>query len=446
MQDSQDLSETESSPAETSASSSSEPTLKAETEATVVAFEGSTSQKAVESAEPEAIAPEAIIEPAAPASVGADSAVIAAHEASIAAPVESPQVDGASPQASDASAEIRLPGKVPAVEPEPVSLIPFVSPIGQSTRPRAAPRFSSDRRLQVGAAAACFALVCAVAGAATFTQATKSQHEAQSLAEAVSAISARIDALDAARPHQEEAEIHKAVAEARGGLATTRDLTATIAQMTARLDRLEHEQDARLEKLSERVDHDATTRGAEVQARNADLASRVEKLEKSDVASRVDKIEKADLASRIDKVEKKIATQTAAITPTPPPKETTTIAASSASPSVSNEITGSIERPHPTAPIRGWILTEMRNGSAIVENRQGMHEIALGDVLPGAGKVEKFEKRGREWVVVTDEGVIVQASAGAYAPRVVARPPMYGGPYGGYGPGGPGGYGGYGED
>jgi hypothetical protein len=38
--------------------------------------------------------------------------------------------------------------------------------------------------------------------------------------------------------------------------------------------------------------------------------------------------------------------------------------------------------------------------------------------------------------------VIVQASAQNYAPRVVARPPMYN-PYG-YGPGG--GYGGYDED
>ena len=80
----------------------------------------------------------------------------------------------------------------------------------------------------------------------------------------------------------------------------------------------------------------------------------------------------------------------------------------------------------------------MRNGSALVENRQGVRQIAPGDSLPGAGKVERFEKRGREWVVVTDQGLIAQAPAGSYAPRVVLRPPTYS-PYGGFGPG----YGGY---
>jgi hypothetical protein len=342
--------------------------------------------------------------------------------------------------------------EAPRIEPPRATLIPFVAPQPQpqssGSRLGAFGRFATDRRFQTGAAAACLAFVAVVAGGATLKEAADAQGESQRLAQAVSAINARIEALEAAKPRDEAAEFRKAVNEARGGLATSRDLSANIAQMNARLDRMEHEQQARLDKLGEHLEHDAAGRSAEAQARGADVAARLDQLEKSDVtarldrlekadfASRIDKLEKADVAARIDKMEKKIATQSAAAQPAaaplPPQKET------SVAQGVSNEVTGSIEKPRPTDPIHGWYLVEIRNGSAIVENRQGLRQIAPGDSLAGAGKVERFERRGREWVVVTDQGVIVQAPAGSYASRVVLRPPMYG-PYGGFGPG----YGGY---
>jgi hypothetical protein len=349
-------------------------------------------------------------------------------------PVEAP-ASAVVPAASQKPAA----NETPAIEPERISLIPFVAETAESVRRRANGGVPKNRRMLLGSAAACLALLVAVAGSAAVFQATRSQHdESQNLAEAVSAVTARLDAIDASRPKEEAAEIRKAVSDARGGLATSRDVSATIAQLNARLDRLEHEQDTRLEKLGERVDHDATSRSTDTQARSAELAARIEKLEKADFAGRIDKIEKADLAARMDKIEKKAAaTPVAAVTPPTPPQKAVTAAA--VSPSVSSDITGSIAKPTPTAPIRGWYLTEMRSGSAIVENRQGIHEVAPGDVLPGAGKIQRFEKRGHEWVVITDTGVIVQASAQNYAPHVVARPPMYG-PYG-YGPGG--GYGDY---
>jgi hypothetical protein len=322
--------------------------------------------------------------------------------------------------------------EAPTIEPPRATLIPFVAPsAARASRIGALGRFAFDRRFQAGAAAACLALVAMAAAGAGFDRFAKSQHESQDLARAVSALSTRIDAIDAARPREEAVEIRKAVSEARGGLASSRDLSSTVAQLNARLDRLEREQQARLDKLNERVEHDVAARNADAQARSVDLASRIEKLEKADVASRIDRIEKADLGSRLDKVEKKVVPQTATATPPTPPAAPRDPTAAAAAPGVSNEVTGSIERPRPTAPIRGWVLTEVRNGAALVANRQGLHEIEPGDVLPGAGKVERFEKRGREWVVVTDQGIIVQAEN--FAPRVVIHPPMLGGPYGGYG-------------
>jgi hypothetical protein len=56
----------------------------------------------------------------------------------------------------------------------------------------------------------------------------------------------------------------------------------------------------------------------------------------------------------------------------------------------------------------------------------------------------RIEKRGREWVVVTDLGIIVPgAPAAGYGAYANSRPPNgYGyGPYGGYSN-----YGGYGEN
>jgi hypothetical protein len=344
-----------------------------------------------------------------------------------------PLDDNATPESSRALEPAHWEGRAPAIEGQRIGLIPFVDPPAADNNNRPGLGQGASRSgLKAGVAAACVALIVAAAGAATYrqvtTQVAKSQADSTQLASAVAAISARLDALDAAKPHEEAAEVRKAVTEARGGLATSKDLTATVSQLNARLDRLEHDEQARVDKLGERVDHDAAARSAETQAHSADIAARVEKLEK------------ADVAARLDKVEKKVAT--AAVVPTPPvaPKEASA-PAPAPSPAVSNDITGSIEKPHtPTTAIHAWTLAEMHNGAALVENRQGVREIAVGDFLPGAGRVIRFERRGHEWIVVTDQGVIEQAAMNSYGPPRMIRPPGYG-PYADYG------YGyGYGQD
>ena len=57
-------------------------------------------------------------------------------------------------------------------------------------------------------------------------------------------------------------------------------------------------------------------------------------------------------------------------------------------------------------PPAGYILRRVRDGSAVVESRAGLREIAPGDLLPGAGRVRAIERRAGEWVVVTSGGVI----------------------------------------
>ena len=101
-----------------------------------------------------------------------------------------------------------------------------------------------------------------------------------------------------------------------------RDSTA-LTQLTVRLDQIEHEYGARLDKLCERVDQDSSSRFA-------DIATRLDRLEKIaalpatpatdfDVGARLDKLEKrvaaaaapaseiAGLTTRLNKLEKKAA-------------------------------------------------------------------------------------------------------------------------------------------
>ncbi len=53
-----------------------------------------------------------------------------------------------------------------------------------------------------------------------------------------------------------------------------------------------------------------------------------------------------------------------------------------------------------------FVLRQTYNGMALVEGRSGLEEVGPGDLLPGGARVEAIEKRGHEWVVVTNRGLI----------------------------------------
>jgi hypothetical protein len=367
-------------------------------------------------------------------------------------------------------------GQAPKIDPPRASLIPFVPPAPHAPGPGAFRRLVRGKRLRWGAAVATLALAAA-GGASVMGEDLRSRGlKLEALGESVAALEAKLDAIDTAKPIDDATAIRKAVADARGGLALSRDVSVTIAQLNARIDRLEHDQGGRVDKLGDRLDRETAARSTEAQARDADLAGRLDKLERADLAARMDKLEKksqasaaatpttpstpdretaarsaeaqardadlagrldklerADLAARMDKLEKK-SQASAAATPTTPstPASATQTSAASAPASASNEMTAAIQRPQPSAPIRGWVLLEIRNGVALVENRQGLREISLGETVPGAGRVQRFERRGRQWVVVTDQGVIAQGPIGGYREDASLRPPGYIGGYGAY--------------
>lgn len=72
--------------------------------------------------------------------------------------------------------------------------------------------------------------------------------------------------------------------------------------------------------------------------------------------------------------------------------------------------TGSIpDKPKATAPavIETWAVREVYNGVAVLEDRRHrLVEVGPGDTIPGIGKVDAVERRGRSWTVVTKQGLI----------------------------------------
>lgn len=78
-----------------------------------------------------------------------------------------------------------------------------------------------------------------------------------------------------------------------------------------------------------------------------------------------------------------------------------------AQPRVEPTRTGSIGGAATPATIEDWALREVLDGVATIQDRKRrVIEVARGDSVPGVGRVESVERRGRTWAVVTKQGVI----------------------------------------
>ena len=229
------------------------------------------------------------------------------------------------------------------------------------------------------------------------------------------------------------AQILKADLEAvRGGSAreeepsATRDPNAPLTQLTERLDQIEHEYGARLDKLGERFDQDSSSRFADIAARldklekkaalpatppseSADVMARLDKLEKRIAAAATPASEIAGLTTRLNKWEKRAAVVGASsANPLPPaaPRQLSLMAR--AGPSAPNETA----RPDDPGPVlRDYSVESVRDGIAVINGRDGPQEVAPGDFVPGAGRVLRIEKQGNDWFVLTSRGVIASGPA-----------------------------------
>ena len=210
------------------------------------------------------------------------------------------------------------------------------------------------------------------------------------------------------------------------GRSSTGDPSAALTQLTDRLDKIEHEYGARLDKLGERVDQDSSSRFSDIAARldklekkaalpatpvpeSADVVARLDKLEKRIAAAAAPASEIAGLTTRLNKLEKRAAVAGGSLAaPLPPaaPRQSSLMAR--AEPSAPKE-TARSDDPGPV--LRDYSVESVRDGVAVVDSRYGPQEVAAGDSLPGAGRVLRIEKQGNDWFVLTSRGVIESGPA-----------------------------------
>jgi hypothetical protein len=194
--------------------------------------------------------------------------------------------------------------------------------------------------------------------------------ENATLAQTVTSLNARLQAIEAAKGRDELAEVRRSVGDMKTAAATSRELSAAIAQLSQRVEKLDREQGAKLDKLGQRVDQETTARTA-------------------------------DMTARLDRLEKKPAPPAPGPAPAPSP------APAKFGGAVSMDTTGSITRPRPA--LRGYVVLGAQGDTALVGGRYGERAVRTGDFLPGAGRVERVEGQGPSWVVVTDQGLIPSA-------------------------------------
>jgi hypothetical protein len=201
--------------------------------------------------------------------------------------------------------------------------------------------------------------------------------QTEALTRTIDALNARLNGIEATRSRDELAELRRSVSEIRSNTAFSRELSGAIAQLAERVEKLNRDGSARVDRLNERIDRQAS-------ARTAELAARVGKLEEKLVVS-------AAPVPAAAQPQKPSA---------PPPKPV---------PNVSMETTGSIESKRPV--LSGYIVLGARDDVALVEGRNGERAVRRGDFLPGAGRVQAIARAGGSWIVLTERGRILAADS-----------------------------------
>lgn len=179
--------------------------------------------------------------------------------------------------------------------------------------------------------------------------------------------------------------------------AAIHDVSRMITDLSARLDQLRESSEGTARDLTTRVERvrEVTERShRELVAKLAQLGERVERLEKQMVAESV-------------------VTRTAQPAPQPntaSAARSTTIPAPLPAPGSDTRtaLRSPAEARSGTDPrvVENWVVRGVFDGVAILQGPRGTVEVSRGDMVPGVGRVEAIQRRGSNWVVVTNRGLI----------------------------------------
>lgn len=193
-----------------------------------------------------------------------------------------------------------------------------------------------------------------------------------------------------------------AVAALATAIDTSRADTAKLSAVLAKLDQNVGE----LRSAAESARKDSAGKGGS-------LNEKIAQLDRSLTAKL------ASLNEKLDQAEKEHAARIAAFTARPvaakaEPTQTGSLAEprETKAPEVKQAEVKQQEPAKAAAPakppvLEQYALRDVFEGAAIIENRnRRLFQVMPGDTLPGAGRVEAIERKGRQWIVVTRQGFV----------------------------------------
>jgi hypothetical protein len=189
-------------------------------------------------------------------------------------------------------------------------------------------------------------------------------------------------------------------------------LKVAVEALKDSVERSRSETGAKQAQLAERLDR--TDRAPQEMAAKIDqFAGQLNRIE---TIARDPIVKLAALGERLDRFERQIAADASNADPKPPAVAAAAPAASSPA-AVPQAAPAAVPLPPPSPnsgsdkakdePVEGWVLHEVYDGVALIESRnRRLFEVGPGAMVPGVGRVEGIEKRGKRWVVVTAKGII----------------------------------------
>jgi hypothetical protein len=201
-------------------------------------------------------------------------------------------------------------------------------------------------------------------------------------------MSASLEAARADIDHNRQTDDIKALKRSVDGLKqgldqAKADWTAAAAQASQKPDRTDRDPATKLSQIADRLDRQDHEQAAKL----AQLGDRLDKLERRPLVS-------PDITRSIAKPAKPAT-----------PRSSTPPAPAAAAAQLLPKPQAVVPPLVPVLP--GMQVLAVESGSAYIESRDGgVFELTQGDWIPGIGKIESIERRGGEWVVVTNRGVI----------------------------------------
>ncbi|MCC0807998.1 hypothetical protein FPV16_17580 [Methylobacterium sp. W2] len=151
---------------------------------------------------------------------------------------------------------------------------------------------------------------------------------------------------------------------------------------------------------------------SEAKNRSATLNDRIGKSEQvivskvTSLADRQDQTER-DQTAKIAALTSQLEKRTMAATPAIPVAPPQAAKAHQPEPTETGSLPDKAKASTP-AVIESWAVREVYNGIAVIEDRRHrLVEVGPGDTIPGVGKVDSVERRGRSWAVATKQGLII---------------------------------------